>query len=432
MKYYGLILMFIFCTNSFAQQLEMNFSRINYGYENQYITARSLGLAGAGVAGDDASASIFLNPALAVYSKSWLNLNTGLSVYKLEEDRSFPYYDNFGGFVDYGSYVYNKYWYSQFYSVLTSRLPFDNLLGLSIATGFVPFQSFDYDYLEEVRSDYYGDALLAYNQISSDGVLNAIPFNIAFKPVDKLLSDSKISIAIGAGVKILTGSINQLKKVETKTASLSGLDYENKNKRDLDNLPVIPSAGIRIKIGDRFSFGSALRLPYDIKFINKIYETNALKDTAYTVDQKLSYPMKLSLGTEYRFQNILEARIFTDFIYTFWENFKDSETEDLNFDNTYNVRAGIEHIFFNKVPFRVGFDYGTLRESKNYSRAVLSAGTGIIMNNLQLDMAVGISSLVYRQADMFDNADYGMDSVTDADRVRWNHLYIRMDVNYVF
>ena len=432
MKYYGLILMFIFCTNSFAQQLEMNFSRINYGYENQYITARSLGLAGAGVAGDDASASIFLNPALAVYSKSWLNLNTGLSVYKLEEDGSFPYYDNFGGFVDYGSYVYNKYWYSQFYSVLTSRLPFDNLLGLSIATGFVPFQSFDYDYLEEVRSDYYGDALLAYNQISSDGVLNAIPFNIAFKPVDKLLSDSKISIAIGAGVKILTGSINQLKKVETKTASLSGLDYENKNKRDLDNLPVIPSAGIRIKIGDRFSFGSALRLPYDIKFINKIYETNALKDTAYTVDQKLSYPMKLSLGTEYRFQNILEARIFTDFIYTFWENFKDSETEDLNFDNTYDVRAGIEHIFFNKVPFRVGFDYGTLRESKNYSRAVLSAGTGIIMNNLQLDMAVGISSLVYRQADMFDNADYGMDSVTDADRVRWNHLYIRMDVNYVF
>ena len=432
MKYYGLILMFIFCTNSFAQQLEMNFSRINYGYENQYMTARSLGLAGAGVAGDDASASIFLNPALAVYSKSWLNLNTGLSVYKLEEDRSFPYYDNFGGFVDYGSYVYNKYWYSQFYSVLTSRLPFDNLLGLSIATGFVPFQSFDYDYLEEVRSDYYGDALLAYNQISSDGVLNAIPFNIAFKPVDKLLSDSKISIAIGAGVKILTGSINQLKKVETKTASLSGLDYENKNKRDLDNLPVIPSAGIRIKIGDRFSFGSALRLPYDIKFINKIYETNALKDTAYTVDQKLSYPMKLSLGTEYRFQNILEARIFTDFIYTFWENFKDSETEDLNFDNTYDVRAGIEHIFFNKVPFRVGFDYGTLRESKNYSRAVLSAGTGIIMNNLQLDMAVGISSLVYRQADMFDNADYGMDSVTDADRVRWNQLYVRIDVNYVF
>ena len=210
------------------------------------------------------------------------------------------------------------------------------------------------------------------------------------------------------------------------------MDYENKNKRDLDNLPVIPSAGIRIKIGDRFSFGSALRLPYDIKFINKIYETNALKDTAYTVDQKLSYPMKLSLGTEYRFQNILEARIFTDFIYTFWENFKDSETEDLNFDNTYDVRAGIEHIFFNKVPFRVGFDYGTLRESKNYSRAVLSAGTGIIMNNLQLDMAVGISSLVYRQADMFDNADYGMDSVTDADRVRWNQLYVRIDVNYVF
>ena len=299
MKYFVLIILLLITMNSFAQQLEMNISRMNYGAENQYLSARSLGLAGAGVAGDDAYASVLLNPALAVYSQSWLNLNAGLSIYKLEEDRSFPYYDNFGGFVDYGSYVFNKYWYSQFYGVITSRLPFDNLMDLSIATGFIPFLSFDYDYLEEVRSDYYGDALLAYNKLKSEGVLNAIPFNIAFKPYDGLLLDRQVSVAIGAGVNVLTGSIEQLDKVETKTASLSGLDYEINYQRDLDNLPVIPTAGIQLKIGDRFSFGTTLRLPYDVDF-----KTTNDNDTLI-VNQTLSYPMRLSLGTEYRFQNIL-------------------------------------------------------------------------------------------------------------------------------
>jgi hypothetical protein len=428
MKYFVLMILLLTSMNNFAQQLEMNLSRMKYGAENQYLSARSLGLAGTGVAGDDSYASVLLNPALAVYSESWLNMNAGLSIYKLEEDRAFPYYDNFGGFVDYGSYVYNKYWYSQFYGVITCRLPFDNLLELSMATGVIPFQSFDYDYLEEVRSNFYGDELLAYNHLTSKGILYAIPFNIAFMPFNGSVLEQHVSLIIGAGVSMLTGSIEQLNKVETKRASLGGLDYEINYKKSLDNLPLIPSAGLQIKAGKRFSFGTALRLAYDVYFKNKA----TMEDDTLIINQILSYPMRLTLGAEYRFQNILEARIFTDFIYTFWEDFKDSEDEDLGFDNTYNIRAGIEHIFFNKVPFRVGFDYGTLRESKEYSQALLSAGTGLIVNNVRVDMAVGISSLAYKQADMFNNADYGMDNATDPDRVKWNHLYARIDMNYSF
>lgn len=428
MKYLTLIILLLLSVNSFSQQLEMNFSRIHYGDENQYLTARSLGLAGAGIAGDDAYASVLINPALAVYSESWLNLNTGLSIYKLEEDRSYPYYDNFGGFLDYGSYVFNKYWYSQFYGIITSKLPIENLMGLSVSTGFIPFQSFDYDYLEEVRSNGYGDALLAYNHLTSEGVLNAIPFDIAFIPFNGKLMDKHVSLALGGGINMLTGSIEQYNRIEPKTASLSDLEFELNYEKSLDNLPIIPSVGMQLRVGDRFSIGTALRLPCDVKFKNEA----TMPDTTFIINQKLTYPMRLSFGTEYRFQNILEARIFTDFIYTFWEDFEDSEDEDLNFDNTYNIRAGIEHIFFNKVPFRVGFDYGTLRESKDYSQALLSAGTGFIVNNVKIDMAVGISSLTYRQLDMYDNANYGMESATDADQVQWNHLYARIDVNYSF
>ena len=432
MKYLFLISLLLISVNSFAQQLEMHLMRMDYGFENQYLTARSLGLAGAGVAGDDAYASVLINPALAVYSESWLNMNTGISIYKLEEDRSYPYYDNFGGFLDYGSYVFNKYWYSQFYGVITSRLPFESLMGLSIATGFIPFQSFDYDYLEEVRSSDYGDPLLGYNHLTSEGVLNAIPFNVAFIPINGKLLDKQVTLAIGGGIKILTGSVELNEKIEVKRAEYFDTVRQLKYERELDNLPVIPQVGIQIKYGDRFSIGSSLRLPYDLEFKNKVYIANISEDTSMIVNQKLSYPMRLSVGSEYRFQNILEARIFTDFIYTFWEDFEDSQKEDISFDNTFNIRAGIEHIFFNKVPFRIGFDYGTLRESKDYSQALLSAGTGFILNNVKVDMAVGISSLTYRQQDMYPNENFGYENATDADQVQWNHLYARIDVNYAF
>lgn len=432
MKYFSLVLLLLLGINSFAQQLEMNFNRMDYGFENQYLTARSLGLAGAGVAGDDAYASVLINPALTVYSESWLNFNAGLSIYKLEEDRSYPYYDNFGGFVDYGSYVFNKYWYSQFYGVISSRLPFKSLMGLSIATGFIPFQSFDYDYLEEVRSNDYGDALLAYNHLTSKGVLNAVPFDIAFTPFNGKLIGKQVTLAIGAGIKVLTGSVELNEKIEVKRAELLDTARELTYEREIDNVPIIPQVGIQIKYGDRFSAASSLRFPYDLEFKNKVYLANTLADTSMIVDQKLSYPMRLSFGTEYRFQNILEARIFTDFIYTFWEDFEDDQKEDVSFDDTYNIRAGIEHIFFNKVPFRVGFDYGILRESKDYSQALLSAGTGLIVNNVKVDMAVGISSLTYKQQDMYPNENYGYENATDADQVKWNHLYARIDVNYAF
>ena len=402
---------------------------MNYGQENQYLTARSLGLAGSGSASDDANFSVLNNPALVVNATSWLNLNIGTTIYKLEEDRSFPYYDNFGGFVDYGSYVFNKNWYEGFYGILTSRLPFPSLFGLSFSTGYIPYQDFNYDYLEEVRSDFFGDALLAYNIFSSEGSLYAIPLNLGFTPYSSTIFDKKVSVSAGIGLNILTGSIKQNWRIETKDPSLTQLDSEINIKRDLENTPLVPTVGLRITVGERFAIGSTTRLPYDIKFSQ---DTSFFVNGSIDKNQLLSYPLQQIFGMDYRFQNILTARVFLDFIYTYWENFEDSWNESLNFDNTFNVRAGVEHIFFNKVPFRVGFNYTTLRESKNYSKTLLAIGSGFYLDQIRFDLAAGVSSLQYFQRDLYDNANYGLESSTEADRIKWNELYARIDLNYAF
>ena len=426
MKYWLVVIILIFVQTVIGQQLDLNYSKINYGNQVRYLTARSLGLAGAGVASEDPYLSVSQNPALVVYSDSLVNLNAGIHVFKLEEDRSYPYYDNFGGFVDYGSYMFTKNWYEQFHGIITSKLPFESLMNLSISTGFIPFSDFNYDYLEEVRSDYYGDALLAYNIFKSKGMLNAIPLSAGLMPYQGELWGKNFALAIGAGVKLLTGKIDQNWIIETKDPSLTGLDYNIEIQRKLDNTPIVSSFGLRLKIGERFGLATSTQLGYAVQFTHDTVSAGSMGI------QKLDFPLQQSIGLDYRFQNILEARIFFDFVYTFWEDFKDNWNPVLAYDNTINFRGGVEHIFFNKVPFRVGFDYRTLRESKNYSQTLVSIGSGFYLDKVRIDLAAGLSGLNYFQKDLYDNANYGLLTSTEADRVNWSELYARIDLNYSF
>jgi long-subunit fatty acid transport protein len=181
-----------------------------------------------------------------------------------------------------------------------------------------------------------------------------------------------------------------------------------------------------LKIGERLGLATSTQLGYAVQFTHDTVSAGSMGI------QKLDFPLQQSIGLDYRFQNILEARIFFDFVYTFWEDFKDNWNPALAYDNTINFRGGVEHIFFNKVPFRVGFDYRTLRESKNYSQTLVSIGSGFYLDKVRIDLAAGLSGLNYFQKDLYDNANYGLLTSTEADRVNWSELYARIDLNYSF
>lgn len=427
------LILFLASTSLFAQRINLNIDRIMYGQSVSAVTARSLGLGGAGLAAGDAFMAATHNSALALNSEGTLSLNAGARLYNLEEDRSFPYYDNFEGFVDYGSYYFQNNWYGSFYGQLVYAPDFINAMNLHISTGYIPFMDFNYNYFEEVRSTGFDDGLLAYNIIENEGMLSLIPLNIAVEPFENL------NVGFGAG--LITGDVSYYEHIESKSLALSNLDTTVQIDSKLDGTPLLLNAGLTYQVDERLTVGASYRLPYSVKTKAVASYDNIVDTTgmARTVD----YPARIGAGIDYRFENILAARLMIDYYYEFWSDFKDSWNKDLSFDDTYNIRVGVEHIFFDDIPFRAGFNYGTMREDKSLTQTVLSIGSGYNFKGVQLDFAAGYAQNEYFQQDMYADNLFVLEirerpifpfqtGTVNVDRVSWTEYFVRLDLSYTF
>ncbi|KAA3614773.1 MAG: hypothetical protein D8M58_09955 [Calditrichaeota bacterium] len=406
-----------------AQIANMNLNKIYFGQPISTVTARSMALGGAGLAGGNAFLAGTHNPALAINSDGMISINGGSRLYNLEEDRAFPYVDNFGGFVDFGSYYYQNNWYGSFYGQIVYAPDMIDFMNLHISTGFVPFMDFDYDYFEEVRSPGFGDELIAYNIIENGGQLSAIPINIAVQPIEGL--------SVGLGVSFLVGDVNYSERIVSKSTSFKGDSLINVDNT-LDGMPNIITAGVSYQIDERLTVGSSYRFPYTVK-TDVSLATNTLKGKT---SNEAKYPARIGAGVDYRFENILAAQIMVDYYYEFWSDFENDLFAN-SFDDTYNLRVGVEHIFFDNVPFRAGLSFGTLREDKSLTQTTFTLGTGFVFKNVRADIAFGYSNNQYFQKDLFSDDLYGIsirneELDADTDRVSWTQVFGRIDFSYSF
>ena len=225
MNKFGFLLFILFTSSPFAQNVNLNFSKMNYGNSVLFNNARSLGMGGSGIADGSSSSDFLLNPALGVLNQTGLAVSAKGQLNKYQEDRSFPYYDSFGGFVDYGSYVFNDNWYNNYSGSVNYLLPANLTEGMpvSVAIAVNPFMDFNYDYVEEVRSSNFGDAILAYNKIHSDGVLQNLSLNAAAQLLDKL--------AFGFQLGIISGEINQTENINPVDTDIESIRLNRKNMR---------------------------------------------------------------------------------------------------------------------------------------------------------------------------------------------------------
>ncbi|HGY54298.1 MAG TPA: hypothetical protein ENK44_01225 [Caldithrix abyssi] len=417
-----------------GQQLDLNFSYMLYGREVPASSARALALGGSGIAGGEAVDASFLNPALLGNGKAGIGLNAGFFLDHVEEDRAYPYYDSFEGFNGYGSYSFNKNWYPNGYGLISYTVDLPAVNKLSLSSGFLPFIDFTYHYREEVGNpnrtpDYKKDKILGYNSIESTGRLNRIPLAIAVKPLDNL--------SVGLQVDVLSGSIDSLASVSPREEmfppeEIEAIKSNEKTTKTLNNTPLVFSLGLHYRFGDRLSAGFLIRGPYEIQFLNR-YENTQAPDKNRQEIRTLSYPMRLGLGLDYRFTNILSGRLSFDFVYDFWSQFKDDLRPGLEFNDTYSLRTGVEHLFFDEIPLRFGFRYNSMRESRNFSESLITFGTSFRFLGVTVDLSAGISSQVYYQYDLFDDSIYGLFSRgSELDKVTLSTIYGRLSIQYVF
>ena len=419
MKKLVVLLLFVCAPFVMAQQANLNIDRTLYGRDINALTARSMGMGGAGLANGNAFSATSHNPALLVNSAAGFSINGGITLYNLEEDRSFPYYDNFGGFVDYGSYYYQSNWYNHMYGQVVWAGP-KEWMNLHVGSGFVPFKSFDYDYFEEVRSSGFGDDLLAYNIMESKAMLFAIPLNVAVTPVK--------DVSVGLGLSFLTGDDVYKERIVAKSLKVAAAARSLEMNSQLDGVPLVVKPGVNYHVDERLTVGATYRLPYTLKTT-----VSVVQDTQrYSSTRQVRYPARIGAGIDYRFQNILTARLMVDYHYTFWSKMTDDRNPDLHFDDTYEFNIGVEQTFFNNVDFRAGFEYQTMRETRELTRSAVTAGLGFSFFDVRIDLAAGFSNSDHNQKDLYDNALYGEATRTGLDRVRWSETFGRIDFSYTF
>src|SRR6185295_3072142 len=111
----------------------------------------------------------------------------------------------------------------------------------------------------------------------------------------------------------------------------------------------------------------------------------------------------LALGVAYRPRNSLRTTFSLDVARTYWEDLEDPILKanplialpDLR--NTYEYRFGLEHIFYNDLPARIGFYYREAYAADEVDDAGIAFGSGYRFEKFDVGIAADVSKRNSRQ-----------------------------------
>jgi hypothetical protein len=385
--------------------------------------ARALGMGGAGSVSFNSPGAMLYNPAALAQIDHRLSLDATINLRKLEERRSYPLYDRFDGIIGDGIYAINNNWYLRPQGAVALQIPGIGSKGLTVAVGSFKEIDQNYQYNEEVRQNIFGDFLEAFNKIEFSGALQRYGGAIA----TSLPSLPNLSLGVQAG--ILDGSLSYLREINFVDTTQQ--DVRTSIDRALNNTPLVMSLGAIYRVNERISAGADVSLPYTVRY-------KAMMENGQQAIEEIGYPLRLNAGFEYRARQELQARLNVDFGYEFWSSQQFTTeidgavvTPGQDFSDVIVIKAGIEHIFYNKVPFRVGLQYRNSYENRGRTRTFLTAGTGFFDHDWKVDVAGGVSNMTYSWPDLFSDTLYNGDrSNSNMDDVNESFIFGRVTFSY--
>jgi long-subunit fatty acid transport protein len=140
------------------------------------------------------------------------------------------------------------------------------------------------------------------------------------------------------------------------------------------------------------------------------------------------YPGRLALGLAYHPRNPLRTTFTLDVARTFWEDLEDSLASIPQIRNAYEFRFGLEHIFYNDLPARIGFFYREAYAMEDVDEAGLSFGAGYRFESFDFGIGADVSKRNSRQ----DGLAPRNSTDPQIDRVQDSLLRGVIDVRYHF
>ncbi|MFN8176970.1 MAG: outer membrane protein transport protein [bacterium] len=342
----------------------------------------------------------------------------GGSVLKLKETRSTPAYDSFDAFLVESIYALNDEYQSEGAVGVASSFVVQGVragAGLS----FAPLRDFQYDYSEEVRDNNAftqpRDKLLAMNEVHSEGLLNAWSLAAGASPIEPL--------DLGATLQLVHGRHDLFARtrfVQAGTEDLTRLDVSS-----LDGHRWLLGSAWRPRpaITTALVWASAWKLEGDFAREGNPANLGFVGDAASgpaSGTAAMRYPQQVTLGVAWQPRAKLRTTIRVDADWAQWSAFRDDLRVGGELADVWEARLGIEHVFYNGFPLRVGIRYAPSPLDEEVATTAFTFGGGLDVGPLRADLAFEVANRRYRYPDLFDDARFGGNTRLQKDFVEEN------------
>ncbi len=372
-----------------------------YGTPELGLSARSRAMGGTGAAYANGAFSLVDNPAaLALRRGSSLQVSGGLA--RASENRFVPLFDTFDSFVDEAAIAVNNHTYGSF----GGGWVYDPGVrsGVIVAAGIFTRYDPRYDYADERRTTATTDQIVSERFIRTRGMLNAASVGAALP----LFSRATLGAALNWYYGTITDRDALVPHVSTVSGRVTGLE------RELTGIS--GTLGGTFRVGDRLQTGLA-------------FETGPLlhDDFAQTSgdslvtpppsSRDLHLPFRVQGGATYRPRNTFRTTFAMDVIYMPWSEIDDQLRPGQQLLDTWDVRFGLEHVYYNTLPGRIGFRYARSPVQREADRTTFTFGVGYLVERFRLDVSGEVGKRISRQDPVWPRAEQGPAVGAGRDRV---------------
>ncbi len=402
----------------------------SYGTPQLGISARSRGMGGTGVALGNGSYSLIDNPAAMVLSRGTrVDFLAGLN--RVSEDRLVSLYDTFDSFVDENAIAVNDHRYG----TINAGFVLDEWgeKGVLLSGGYFTRYDPRYDYSDERRTTNTSDEIINQLFIETSGIVQMIALGAAYQ-FDK-------GIGVGLAVNYYWSDYkDRVALVPRNPNSAAGVSQVNRRLNGWS-----ATLGGLVEVNERITVGGSFETKASLDNDFTVFE-NGEDVTGDPGNGKLEYPLRVQGGLTYRPRNSYKTTFAFDLLYTPWTDLVDdtpaaqdptgADGVDLypptTLEDTWEARFGLEHIFYNNLPARIGFRYGesyALREANNVT---FTFGVGYIVDNITIDIALEIYKRESRQTPVRPRDEQGPAVGLGRDKVDDSMITGTLGATYLF
>jgi len=362
----------------------------HYGDPAASLSAEIDAMGGTGAAFYRGGFSNVLNPAcLADGAEGW-RADASFALTQVHEDRFVPLFDTFGSYVTDTAIASNRHHHFGAGFALAKRLP-NAWRPVTVGLSLTDRYGFAYDFTETVRDpDSFSsprDAVLQDRAVAIDGALRALSGGAGVQLSGR--------VALGLAAHYAFGTRQQVRRV---------LDYDvpaNSFREDaefaMDGLAF--TLGARVKVDERLEVGFAYDTPLSATGDTRIETAyGAYPDSLQVVagTAGVDYPRVWRAGLVYRPRATPRTLFALDAAFAEWSDLDDSRLAGgpaLLLEDAWDVRAGIEHRFYNDTVARFGFRRLDSYDDREAGASFFTAGVGLPAAGGTVDFSVSLTKL---------------------------------------